>query len=318
MTPVEHGEHSSGRTPILVTGAHRSGTTWVGKMLAASNQAAYISEPLNVLHRSGVMITPTHFWYTYICSENETEYLPALQQTIHFHYHAWAEIRSLRSTKDVGRMGRDAWIFLQGRLKRQRPLLKDPFAVFSAPWFASRLGCRVVFTVRHPAGFVSSLKRLDWPFELHDLLNQPLLMRDHLEPYRAELEQLGSNQHDIIGQNSLLWRAVYQVVHRFVSENPTFIVVHHEDLSVDPEKGYRDLYHRLDLDFTDNAKQTILTSSGSENPKELTRRKVHSVQLDSRANVENWKHRLSKEEITRIRELTEDVAALYYPGIRWD
>ncbi len=31
--------------PILVTGTHRSGTTWVGKMLAAGPSTAYISEP---------------------------------------------------------------------------------------------------------------------------------------------------------------------------------------------------------------------------------------------------------------------------------
>ena len=40
--------------PILVTGSHRSGTTWVGKMLAADSDTAYISEPLNVLHRLGI------------------------------------------------------------------------------------------------------------------------------------------------------------------------------------------------------------------------------------------------------------------------
>ena len=47
----------------------------------------------------------------------------------------------IRSLKDAGRMGRDAGIFLRGWLRRQRPVLKDPFAVFSAPWFASRSIC---------------------------------------------------------------------------------------------------------------------------------------------------------------------------------
>ena len=50
--------------PILVTGAHRSGTTWVGKMLAASREVAYISEPLNKWHRPGVMAIPVEYWYT--------------------------------------------------------------------------------------------------------------------------------------------------------------------------------------------------------------------------------------------------------------
>ena len=32
--------------PILVTGSHRSGSTWVGKMLATSPSVNYIHEPL--------------------------------------------------------------------------------------------------------------------------------------------------------------------------------------------------------------------------------------------------------------------------------
>ena len=35
------------RIPILVTGSHKAGTTWVGEMLAASRRVGYISEPFN-------------------------------------------------------------------------------------------------------------------------------------------------------------------------------------------------------------------------------------------------------------------------------
>ncbi|MEJ2758147.1 MAG: glycosyltransferase family 2 protein [Anaerolineales bacterium] len=57
--------------PILVTGVHRSSTTWVGKMLTANKQYVYISEPLNVLHRRGIMRQPVDHWYTYINQANE-------------------------------------------------------------------------------------------------------------------------------------------------------------------------------------------------------------------------------------------------------
>lgn len=298
--------------PIMVTGAHRTGTTWVGKMLAASGEAAYISEPLNVLHRPGVLSAPVRHWYLYICGENEAAYLPALQQTLAFRYHAWAELRSLRSLKDVGRMGRDVGIFLRGRIFRQRPLLKDPFAAFSAPWFADRLGCRVVVTVRHPAAFASSLKRLDWPFDFNDLLAQPLLMGSGLESYRADMECMVQHPADIIGQASLLWRLVYQAM------PAGFLTVRHEDLSLDPLPGFQALYEKLELTFNARAQQAIQESSAAENPGELSRRAVHSVRLDSRANLQNWKRRLEKEEIRRIRSLTEEVAARYYPDLDWD
>lgn len=305
------------KSPILVTGAHRTGTTWVGKMLAASGEAAYISEPLNVWHRPGVLRVPVQHWYTYICEDNESRFLPALRETLDFRYHPWAEARSLRSRKDVMRMGRDWSIFLKGRLKSQRPLLKDPFAVFSAGWFARRLGCQVIITIRHPAAFASSLKRLEWPFDFNDLLAQPLLMQDWLEPYRQEMQALQGKPEEVIAQGALLWRMVYQAVDRLRQELPQIQVVRHEDLSMDPVEGYRRLYAAAGLHFSPAVEQAIRRSSSAENPKEGSRRTVHSTRLDSRANLSNWKHRLEPQEAERIRALTADIAALYYPELEW-
>lgn len=301
--------------PILVTGAHRTGTTWVGKMLAAGTQTAYISEPLNVLHRPGVLSIPVSKWYTLICEQNEHEYLPAFRAMLGFRYGLWREIGSLRSRKDFMRMGRDSSIFLRGWMLRQRPLIKDPFAVFSAPWFADRLGCRVVVTVRHPAGFASSLKRLNWPFDFRNLIEQPLLMERWLGVDRAEMETIQAD--DVVGQAALLWRMVYRVVARTMKLYPSFVVVRHEDLSLDPLSCYRDLYAALDLDFTPRVEETILNSSSSENPTELSKKKVHAVKLDSRANLDNWKKRLSEAEIKRIRNITGKTAKLFYSDEEW-
>jgi hypothetical protein len=302
--------------PILVTGGHRSGTTWVGRMLTASGETAYISEPLNVLHRPGVMRAPVQRWYTYICSDNESDYLPALRQTLTYHYQLGAELVSLRSRKDVMRTGRDWATFLKGRVFRLRPLLKDPFALFSIPWFAGRLGCQVVITVRHPAAFASSLMRLSWTFQLEDLLAQPLLMRDWLEPYREEMEAMPPG--DIIGRASLLWKMAYQTVHELHLKHPEYQVIRHEDLSLDPVQGFRLLYAALGLQFTPQAQMTVQASSSSENPKELPASAVHAFQLDSRASLDNWKRRLSAEEIRRVRQIAGEVASCYYPDESWD
>jgi U3 small nucleolar RNA-associated protein 14 len=72
------------------------------------------------------------------------------------------------------------------------------------------------------------------------------------------------------------------------------------------------------LDFTSRVEQTILNSSSSENPTEVSRKKVHAVKLDSRANLDNWKRRLTSDEIARIRLTTEEVAHLYYPEVNWN
>jgi hypothetical protein len=303
------------RSPILVTGAHRSGTTWIGKMLAADPYTAYINEPLNVWHRPGVFRVPVKYWYQYISDENESGYLPAFNELLEFEYHLWKEVRSIRSVKDFLRMGRDFRTFYYGLEEGRRALVKDPFAVFSATWFARKLNFKVVISVRHPVAFASSLKRLNWSFNFQDLLNQPLLMRDHLEPYRSQMESV--NSQDVIGQAALLWKMIYYTVHSTLRSNPDFIIVRHEDLSRDPVNGFRNLYASLGLDYTHHVEKTISDSSSSENPMELSRKRVHDVRLDSRANVENWKKRLTDDEIKRVREVTEETSQLFYSDAEW-
>jgi hypothetical protein len=284
-------------------------------MLSAGRGVTYISEPLNVWHRPGVMRAPVSKWYILISDENEDVYLPAFREMLAFRYGIWREIRSLRSGKDFLRMGRDFSIFMHGWLRHQRPLVKDPFAVFSAPWFAEQLGCQVVITVRHPAGFASSLKRLNWSFDFANLLEQPALMNEYLDVDRAAMESVLAD--DVIGQAGLLWRMIYRVVARMINLHPAFILVRHEDLSREPVAGYRDLYSTLGLEFTSKVEQKILKNSNSENPVELSKEKVHTVKLDSRANLDNWKKRLSTEEVARIREMTGKVSKLFYSDEEW-
>ena len=284
-------------------------------MLAADSSTAYISEPLNVLHRPGVFRAKVKHWYQYICDENSNDYLPGYNDLLEFDYHLWDEIRSIKSRRDFLRMGRDFLIFYNGLMRGQRVLMKDPFAVFSVEWFAKRLNSKIVIAVRHPAAFVSSLKRLNWPFDFQDLLDQPLLMRDFLEPYRSQMEAAKSD--DVIGQSALLWNLIYRTVHTTLQRNPDFIAVRHEDLSLDPVNGYRSLYQSLGLDFTRRVQKTILNSSSSDNPTELSRKKVHSVKLDSKANIDNWKKRLTEDEIKRIRSMTDEVAHIFYPDVEW-
>lgn len=303
--------------PILVTGAHRSGTTWVGKMLATSPQVGYISEPLNLWHRPGVMRAPVKYWYTYICADNEDEFLPALRETIDFRYHPWLELTSLRSTKDLLRMARDVAGFVTGRLLRQRALLKDPFALFSAPWFSDRFGSHVIIIVRHPVAFVSSLVRLSWSFDFCDFLAQPLLMRDWLSKFQNEMVEMLDHAEDVIAQGCLLWRMIYDVVNQYKERYPGFQILRHEDLSLEPVRGFESIYAWLNLDFTRKIEARITASSSPKNRKETSQQSIYAVQLDSRANLDNWKGRLTSGEVERVHELTADVASLFYAEEAW-
>lgn len=312
-----HRNPAANRHPILVTGLHRSGTTWVGRMLALNGDVAYVSEPLNVWHRFGVMRARVDHWYTYICKENEAEFVESFNETLKLDYQLWREVRSIRSPKDFLRMLRDWTNFTISRLQRRRVLLKDPFAVFSTPWFAERLNCDVVVVLRHPAAFVSSLKRLGWSFDFNDLLAQPLLMRDLLEPFRTELEAGTKSPSDVILQGSLLWRIIASVTYQTQHEHPQFRVVLHEDFSRDPINRFQELFSHIGLLFTNRVKKGITRSTSSTNPQEPSLTSIYSTKVDSAANVEIWKQRLTSEEIARIRDLTKDVAHFYYRDEDW-
>jgi hypothetical protein len=110
---------------------------------------------------------------------------------------------------------------------------------------------------------------------------------------------------------------IYRSVHSTCERNPDFIVVRHKDLSREPVNGYRSLYASLGLDYTPRVEKFILDSTSSDNPAELSRKKTHSVKLDSLASVDNWKKRLTEDEIMRVREITEEVSHLYYSDSEW-
>ncbi len=305
---------SGHRFPILVTGTHRAGTTWVGRTLTASGETAYINEPLSRIHRPGVFGADVPQWYFYVCAENEAPFLRAFQQTLAFRYGWRRELQAVRSLRDVARMGRDGFRFLKARVMRQRPLLKDPFAVFSLPWFVERLHVQAVVVVRHPAAVVSSWLRLGWVVSPYALLRQPLLLAQVLKPDEvAALEEARSAEPLV--QAALLWRIIYRVVAGYQAKEQA-LVVRHEDLALAPVEEFRALYAALGLHFRPRVQRMIeKTTAGKDG--ETDPKHPHRVQLNSKAVTRVWRQRLSPEQIARIRELTEPVASQFYSEADW-
>ena len=90
-----------------------------------------------------------------------------------------------------------------------------------------------------------------------------------------------------------------------------------EDLSRDPAAGYRHLYDRLNLPFTDAIRDRILAFSSADNPKEAGRGRADQIARDSQATISVWKQRLTPAEIDRIRRETDDIASTFYGDEDW-
>jgi Sulfotransferase family len=307
---------------IVVTGLPRSGTSWIGKMLVAGGKVIYVNEPLNPRHppgRSpGVLNAEVSHRYQYICADNDERWTVAFNDMLRLRYHLAAELRRNHAPYDLAVAMKYAKDFTVGRFRHHRVLIDDPFAVMSAAWFARRLGCRVVVSVRHPVSYVGSWRRLGWKGRLDDLIQQPLLMRDLLAPYEEEL-RAAAGSTDPVAKAAVLWRVTYAALGDLDAREPGLLAIRrYEDLARDPESGFRELYATCGLTWSERARKRIIwaTTDHGKTKAERTWTGVLSRTayrpMDSRSSLGSFRDRLSQQEIDQIREITDTVAARYY------
>ncbi|MFN8187085.1 MAG: sulfotransferase [Gaiellales bacterium] len=301
--------------PILVTGAPRSGTTWVGRMLALAPGVGYVHEPFNPDIPAGIAGGVFTRHLQYVCAENEAAFRPALARALAFRYDLPAALRAVRGPRDVARIVRDEGRLAGERARRLRPLVKDPIAVFSAEWLAAAFGMDVVVLVRHPAAVVASFKRLGWRHDFRSFLDQPLLMNACLRPYEAEIRAAAAGDLDAVAEATLLWRLVHQTIMGYRDRHPDWLFRRHEDLSRDPLGEFEQLYARLGLELTLEARRGIEAHSAASNPAELEQ--AHSVKLASSESLRNWSRVLSDAEVARVREAVADVSPAFYGDDDW-
>src|SRR5262245_42175545 len=137
--------------PILVSGSARSGTTWVGKMIASHPRVAYLQEPFNPQYRHAG--SPVQFFYEHVTPQTAPAFRDYLNRLMSFPTQWWAEVLARPTPRRlVGATLRlmECW---RQRLAC-RPLLKDPIALFSAAWIAQNYNADMIVLIRHPAAYV--------------------------------------------------------------------------------------------------------------------------------------------------------------------
>ena len=304
--------------PILVTGSHRSGTTWVGRMIATSPSVAYINEPFNINHDPAICKAQFDYWFTYVCEENEDRYYRDIKNTIQFRYNLVPLLKSARHPKNAIRQARNYARFTWYRMTHARPLIKDPVALFSADWLSSRFNTDTLVMIRHPAAFAGSLKEKNWIHPFSHFTNQPLLMNGHLEPFKEEIMSFTKQEKDIVDHAALLWNLVHYMILKYKKMYPDWIYIRHEDLSRNPLDGFRSVFERLDLDFSRYTAETINKYSSAEGSMGAQSGiKFQDLKRNSVANIDTWKSRLNRSEIERLRSQVKEISRCFYSDDEW-
>jgi hypothetical protein len=302
------------KNPILVTGSHRSGTTWVGKMLALPARVVYIHEPFNLNCTDKWFKTNFENWFTYVTNQNEQLYYNEIKKIIELRYELEPVIKVDGDWKRASVILKRYMRFLYHRWSGHTPLLKDPIAVFSAEWLYQRFDAKVVIMIRHPAAFAGSLKKTGWSHPFTHFLNQHNLMEDYLEPFYNQIVDYAQSPPDIIDQAILLWRIIYSVVRKYRERHEDWIFLRHEDISREPIDQFAKLYNTLGLRYSPSIQETILDHTLN---KVDHKKKSYSLKRNSKTNIWNWKNRLTQGEVKRIRERVEGISSYFYTDEDW-
>jgi len=302
--------------PILVTGSHRAGTTWVGKIIAFAENVAYISEPFTLHHRLGIFNCKIDFWYQCIHKGNEENFLLPFQNMLEFKYNYVSEIASLKNFKDIVRMCRDIFLFRYYKKTKKRPLIKESLSFFSAEWIAKNFDADVLIMIRHPAAFVGSLKKGNTLFPFEHLLKQKIFIDDYIGSFESQINKFSKSNKDIIQQGVLLWKIIHRTIISYYEKYPSWNFYRHEDISRDPIGKFNEIYLKLGLQMNEKITKKISANSFANKKKDDTI-DGKEIKRNSLDNIFSWKTRLTQDEINYIKNETFDMASYFYSDSEW-
>lgn len=300
--------------PILVSGSHRSGSTWVGKMISLSKDVGYIHEPLLYTNLFSLCNGTFSYFYPYISEKNNDLFSKNIEKSLDFKINIIKPLIHHAKNKELDYFIKYVIDIWRSRLLNKRPLLKDPLAFFSVEWLYKEFNCVSILIIRHPAAFVASVIKQNWGQHFDHFLNQTGFVEEQLSPFQDQILEYSKKQYPLIDQAILIWNIVHYQMHNYMKNYPQWYFVKHEDLSLDPIGEFSKIYDFCNLDFTDYVKDKIIAYSGLSDKKVIFDKKV---KLDSKKNITAWKKRLSTEEIKYIYDNVEEYSKVFYNGNDW-
>lgn len=245
------------KKPILITGIHRCGSTFTGRMLSMNKNIAYVFEPFNPEYG----LEKFDYYFKYLTKENiNSELNNILKRLLNLDKLNYEPLKiDNYNAKNVIKYilrpiikSKPQFEYNYYRINPfiDRLLVKDPIACLSSQFLHRQYNFDVVILIRHPLSFVGSIKRLNWGFDFNNFLNQPELMNDYLHIYEDDMIQLNKMDSSIVEVGTLVWKCIYTVLFDYIKNNPNIIAVKHEDLSLKPIETFTILYKKLEIDFS--------------------------------------------------------------------
>jgi hypothetical protein len=275
---------------IAVCGTHRSGTTLLGSLLTADPGSRQIFEPFHT--QFGLEEVTSSF---IAADQPDSPWRDVIDR-----FFAAEGVRFQRPPVRTSRFTR--WLkgtraareYAAARLFRPRRLvLKESFLSLAAQYLIDRHGVRVVFTVKHPAAFFASLRRVGWheALPLDELVEQGVLDAETRDAATTPAARTG-----------LFWNVINRhalETHRRFPGGASFWM--HESFCAAPDVEMQHLADSLRIEYSPAMRRAVaLATQGSVvAPPSDT---VHQLVRNSAAMIGEWRQRVTPEEEAELRE----------------
>lgn len=319
---------------IMISGARRSGTTFVGKVMSKQQESAYFFEPFN--KDQGAKYLP-NLWYPCLNENNIDEYLSrtldeiygeqrvSYKVSLYGENYVWWDLNRLDLIKNLFTnfsnekiLMRLARILFKNRSNFEyykyklssnikNIIYKDPLASLSTELLTNRYHIKNIIMLRHPYSYYYSMKKQGWganPYE--NFFSQPEILEKHYRMVDHYLKKYGSS----IEIFSLIeYLVVYSQLLKHRGDK-NYLFVKHEDLAQEPILTFEKIFKFSHIPFSKKVKDYIYKNTNSSNKSDT--KVVSNTKRDSKSLLKNWQGKLNDKELSIIKDITfETVKELY-------
>lgn len=263
------------RKSILVAGTARSGTTWLGDLIASQIPSRILFEPFNP------DLVPEYrgfHYFQYIRPETANPEFYGFAQKV--------------LTGDI----RNRWIDHQNeRILSRYRLIKEIRVNLALKWVHDSFPeVPIIFLMRHPCAVVASRMDLGWATDkdIEPFLSQPELVEDYLAPYMDLIQ----SARTIEEKHAIIW-CISNLIPLKQFKPDELKISYYENLCTQPEL-------ELPSIFTSIGQRSVSRIIDTINRPSQTTREMSAV-VSGIDKTTNWRKRLSLEQINNILRVVE-------------
>jgi hypothetical protein len=263
------------RKSILIAGTARSGTTWLGDLIASQIPSRILFEPFNP------DLVPDYRGFRYF------QYMrPGVENP---------EFRAFAHKVFTGEI-RNRWIDRQNeRIRSENRIIKEIRINLALKWLHDNFPeVPIILLMRHPCAVTASRMELKWATDcdMEPFLSQPDLVEDHLAPFMEIIKNAKTDEE----KHAVIW-SVSNLVPLEQFQPNEIKVVYYENLCTQPEIELPVIFASVRQSYRDTERNTV------NRPSQTTR--ASSAVVEGTDKISAWQKKLSDKQIENILQIVK-------------